>query len=386
MSNNLKTVLFGGSFNPPTRAHISVIEGLSKRFDKVIVMPTYISPFKLDANVLSGTDRIELLREACRDYKNVEISDYEISGKEISYTYKTLEYLSSREKNIYLALGTDNIKEFDRWKNTLEICKIATLYFVPRPYFSVVDDDLKKLSEMNCRYEIADFVGENGSSTLVKAAVAFGKLDEVTPANVADFINRKSLYADYAYINDLYERFHVKYSRQIHIYGTVKAAIILAAKNGADKDKALLAAMLHDIGKYVTPEELKELGIVCDDEALTVASSIRHCYTGEAIARKVVGIKDEDILGAIRYHTTGNKDMSVLQKVIFCADYIEEGRTTPGVDRVRKIIYDNLNEGMKLILDDTIKYLESKGAEIDVRTLVCRDWLEKIIKKEKNID
>ncbi len=386
MSSDCKTVLFGGSFNPPTKAHMSVIDGLSKRFDKVIVMPTYISPFKIDANVISGEDRLALLREACSEYDNVCISDYEISRGEISYTYKTLEYLSRKEKNIYLALGTDNIKDFDRWKNTSEICATAILYFVPRPFFSVSDDDIAKLNKMNCRYQIADFIGESGSSTLVKAAVAFDKLDEVVPKNVADFIKNKSLYSDYVHINDFYDRFNLKYSRRVHTYGTVKAAIVLAANNGADKDKALLAAMLHDIGKYVTPDELKKQGIICDEEVAFVSDPVRHCYTGEAIARDAVKIKDDDVLRAIRNHTTGDKDMSVLQKVVFCADYIEEGRTTPGVERIRDIIYGNLNEGMKLIIDDTIKYLESKNATIDKRTYACRDWLEEIIKKEKNID
>ena len=109
---------------------------------------------------------------------------------------------------------------------------------------------------------------------------------------------------------------------------------------------------------------------------------VEHCYTSEAIARCDLKINDEEVLRAIRLHTTGDENMSTLEKIVFCADYIEEGRTTPGVEQIRKKILFDLDGAMLDILNATINYLKSKNAEIDKRTLACRDRLEKTIKKE----
>lgn len=78
------TALFGGSFNPPTLAHLSVIKGLSERFEKVIVMPAKISPFKIGADKICDADRLSLLKECCLSMKNVEVSDFEIKNEGIS--------------------------------------------------------------------------------------------------------------------------------------------------------------------------------------------------------------------------------------------------------------------------------------------------------------
>ena len=104
------------------------------------------------------------------------------------------------------------------------------------------------------------------------------------------------------------------------------------------------------------------------------------------IARDVAHIDDREILRAIRLHTTGDADMTTLEKIIFCADYIEYGRTTPGVETIRREAFINLDKAMIMIIDSTMSYLKSKNAVIDRRMLVCRQWLKNIIVKENKID
>lgn len=378
---NKGTALFGGSFNPPTKAHLSVISGAAARFDKVIVMPAAVSPFKPDAEKLSGDVRYGMLKEICAPYGNVEVSHYELDGSGISYTYKTVEHIVKSEPDLYLVIGSDNVRELNRWKNLESIVERACLYVVPRPFFPVTERDEEVLKNLGCRYEIADFSGSDGASTMVPVAVAFGKLREIVPDAVADYVESNGLYGEYTFINGIYDRFGVKQSRREHIYRTVKAAVSLCSIYGVSYKKAITAALLHDSGKYVTVSEMEKMGFVFDNEAHGASPPVEHCYTSEVIARDVAGEHDPEILRAIRLHTTGGENMTTLEKIVFCADYIEEGRTTPNVQRIREKIITDLNGAMLDILDDTIAYLNGKNAVIDKRTIACREWLINNIKK-----
>ena len=184
MNNSSKknaTALFGGSFNPPTLAHLSVIKGLSERFEKVIVMPTKISPFKIGAYKICDDDRLSLLRECCRPMQHVEVSDFELKKEGVSYTCFTVDELKKIHENLFLVMGTDNIEGLRGWKNIDKILDKCIVYLVPRPGFPITESDKKELLTLNCRYETADFIGADGSSTLVPVANAFGKLREVVP-------------------------------------------------------------------------------------------------------------------------------------------------------------------------------------------------------------
>lgn len=377
--SNKGVALFGGSFNPPTKAHVSVIEQLSDRFSKVIVMPARISPFKTDADVLNGKTRIALLKKICSHLKNVEISDYEIKREDVSYTYITLTDLTKKYDKIFLALGSDNIEELERWKNLDVIFSLSTLYFIPRPYFPVNELQIDILRKLSCPFEIADFSGEAGCSTLVPVANAFGKLDEVVPPAVARYIRFHRLYKEYFYINKYFKQFHVKKKRIEHIYRTTKCAITLAKRFGADAKKTIRAAMYHDVGKYVETKELENADFRCNDAVFDCAKNVRHSYIGEAIARDVIGERDEEVLRAIRLHTTGGSDMTTLQKIVFCADCIEEGRTAPGTEARREAVFADLDRGMLKIVEETIQYLQEKPIVIDTRILECREWLKKTI-------
>ena len=126
---------------------------------------------------------------------------------------------------------------------------------------------------------------------------------------------------------------------------------------------------MHDISKYMTESELLERGIRCDGATRALPESCRHQATGAAVARLCLGETDEDVLSAIATHTTGAENMSTLQKIIFAADYIEEGRDFDGLEKIRATVYDDLDRGVAAILGNTVKYLRANGMEIAPVTL-----------------
>ncbi|EKN64212.1 putative HD superfamily hydrolase of NAD metabolism [Schinkia azotoformans MEV2011] len=159
--------------------------------------------------------------------------------------------------------------------------------------------------------------------------------------------------------------------RYEHTVGVMETAVQLAEKYGVDSRKAELAAIFHDYAKFRSKEEMRK--IIIDEnmpkQLLEYHSELWHAPVGAYLVRTEAGILDEDILQAIRFHTTGNKDMNMLDKIVFLADYIEPGRKFPGVDDVRKVAFENLNEAVVMALRNTIKFLLDKKQPIYPDTL-----------------
>lgn len=161
--------------------------------------------------------------------------------------------------------------------------------------------------------------------------------------------------------------------RYEHTLGVAYTAASLAMVHEADVEKALIAGMLHDCAKCMPFH--KQIA-VCEKHNVSLSevertenSPLLHAKAGSTLARTEYGITDDDILNAISYHTTGRPDMSTLEKIIYIADYIEPGRKTlPNLSRVRKIAYQNLDNTMRQILNDTLEHLKEKGGSIDPMT------------------
>ncbi len=371
----MRTAIFGGSFDPPTKAHYAMLGELAARFDRVYVIPTYVSPFKADGATLNGETRLMLLERLFGSMDNVVVSDMELKSKGTSYSYVTAakirEECGSRP---YFVIGTDGLATLDKWARTDLLRENAIFYVVKRPYFPIKQSELS-YARTFLDVEIAPFEGEEGSSSLLKAAVAFGKMREQVCDEVADYIEEHGLYRDYCHITDAYARFNVKPSRIEHIYRTAKAAILLAKKNGVDTDKAIRAALLHDIGKYTSAEELRAQGITVDERVERLAQPCKHQLIGAAIA-KCVFDEDDEIVNAVATHCTGDKNMTVLQQIIFAADYIEEGRDFNGIASIRELTYRDLSQGMLAIYKNTIEYLTASGAEVSHETIEAYDALK----------
>lgn len=157
-----------------------------------------------------------------------------------------------------------------------------------------------------------------------------------------------------------------------HTQGVEYTAAALAMRYGLDIENARAAGLLHDCAKCLSDE--KRLSI-CKKNHIKVTEVeqknpfLLHAKVGAYLAREKYGIKNPDILNAIENHTTGRKNMSLLEKTIFVADYIEPGRKhAPNLAEVRKLAFIDIDRAMLMILRDTLQYLKASGGDIDPMT------------------
>lgn len=154
----------------------------------------------------------------------------------------------------------------------------------------------------------------------------------------------------------------VSEKRYNHIMGVVSMAENLAKKNFADIEKCKLAALLHDICKEMKVEEMKKICLEnfseLDNEDLK-NDDILHGFVAAYWVQKNLGIDDESVLNAIKYHTIGNKKLDLVGKIIYIADAIEIGRKYPSVEKIREKTFENLNEGILFEIEEKTKFLES---------------------------
>lgn len=171
---------------------------------------------------------------------------------------------------------------------------------------------------------------------------------------------------DYTRLMD-YLKENIDEKRIKHSIGTAEEAVQLAQLYGADTEKAYIAGLLHDVAKgkckYGMMKIADEYGISVDDmEAENV--ELIHGKLGAAMVEKQLNIHDEDILCAIRWHTTGRTGMSLLEKIIYLADLVEPGRDFQGIDKIRKIAYHDIDKAMREALNQVIGFVQSKGLSL----------------------
>ncbi|WHX99387.1 bis(5'-nucleosyl)-tetraphosphatase (symmetrical) YqeK [Neobacillus sp. DY30] len=154
--------------------------------------------------------------------------------------------------------------------------------------------------------------------------------------------------------------------RYQHTLGVMETAIALAQKYGADEKKAEIAAIFHDYAKFRPKDEMKQ--IILDQnfprDLLDYHAELWHAPAGAYLVETEVGIKDRDVLDAIRYHTSGRPGMTLLEKIIYLADYIEPGRHFPGVDEVRVLSKENLETALIQAVKNTILFLMKKNQPV----------------------
>lgn len=182
-------------------------------------------------------------------------------------------------------------------------------------------------------------------------------------------------------------RERLKNSRFDHSMNVAKVAVELAKIYNIDVYSAEIAALLHDNAKSLTNEELIYYVNIYNiklDEVDLLSPQILHSYVGAHIAKDIFDI-DEDIFNAIYNHTVGRKNMSLLEKIIFIADIIEEGRNFDGVEELRKFAFMDLDKAIILSCEKTIEYIISKGMLLHLNTIELRNSLIMGDKHEKVI-
>ena len=322
----------------------------------------------------------------------VEVSDMEMLREGKSYTADTVRELHEAYPGdeLWLFMGTDMCLTFQAWHQPEEIVKYAGICA-----FGRTETDTEELFAVQREYLAAAFPGTrittmvlpnvvDISSTALRRAIPAGQGGRYLAPAVLGYILREHLYGTNLNLRRLKLQelrpvalSYLKAKRIAHVLGTEETAVKLAEKYGADVDKARVAALLHDCTKRLTMEEqlalCEKYGIVLD-ELEQRALTLLHAKTGAALAREVFGADDE-ICNAILWHTTGKPDMTRLEKVIYLADFIEPSRSFPGVEALRRTVWQDLDQGLLMGLSMTIEEMEEMGNPVHHNTIEARDYL-----------
>lgn len=377
--------IFGGSFDPVHIEHIRVAEAAidSLNLDRLLIMPAFAPPHKPNKTLSPNEDRLEMCRIAFSDVEKAEVCDFEIARGGVSYTYLTCRHFRELfpKAKLFWLVGTDMLRDFPTWKNpesiladvTLAVCarneKEGWLAFEHATFFKRFQRD----------FAVVHYNGADVSSTKIRVLAAAGEpIGAYVGEKVEKYIREKKLYE----IPRAKEALGLeKDSRKAHSLRVAETAAKRAVGLKIPERKAVAAALFHDCAKnlprgtFALPNEWGE-----------VPESVRHQFEGAILAEREFGITDEDILNAVRYHTSGRENMSELEKLIFLADMVEEERVYEGVEKIRAAFWENkkgegaLDECLRLALKETVGYLQKKGAAVYPLTLEALKYYEQ---KEK---
>lgn len=382
----MRIAVFGGSFNPVHFGHMGIVSGLVKqRYDKVIVMPAFVSPFKDTETAVDFEQRDEMLRLAFMSFlfdisvnavavaefirtDRLIISDIETKRKGVSFTYETVNSLKEQypDAAFDFVIGEDCLPSLKNWKNFDKLKKMTDFLIVKRGHSKNYDVLLEELKAAGANLRIAGFDTPDISSSFVRILNAFGRASEAVPQSVADYIKENKLYREYRYIAKRYAESGISKERAEHSIRVAEDAINLAKINGVNLNDAITAALLHDIAKNTSWAEMSESGYLSAEDTEKIENlpeACRHAWIGAWAVEKLMGLSPE-IADAVRLHTTGAPDMSALAKIIYLADYIEKGRSQKDLTALRKTVYADLDEGMRTALKLTLGHLEQRGGEI----------------------
>lgn len=384
----MKTVIFGGTFNPVHNGHINLVNAVIERLspERLIVIPSNVPPHKVADCLASDADRMNMLALAFEDIPNVTVSDCELTRDGRSYTVDTLEYFSKLYPNdeLYFVMGTDMLKTLPNWHRADRIMQLATLLGVSRDDNDdlIISDYAENIRRSGGRCEIVKCMPYPISSTEIRENISSDIAKNALPEKVYKYICEHRLYqkqdaypltdeqiAEYKnYITE-----HLSQKRCHHSMCVAKEAVNLAQIFGCDKNKALVCGLLHDVCKEIPYDEqlmlAKRSGYEISEAELSGPKTY-HGIAAVTLIKEKFGISDEDILNAIRYHTVARGNMSLLEKIVYMADLISEERSYPDVERVRAVTRADIDLGMYEAMSFSIKN------SLDLKRMIPHSTLE----------
>jgi nicotinate-nucleotide adenylyltransferase len=373
--------IYGGTFNPPHIGHIRAAQSAARtlKLDKLLLIPGAVAPHKqLPADMPTPQQRLDMLRLAVGDDPVMEVSDLEIRRGGISYTWETVLQVRADhpDAEIFLLMGSDMFRSFQTWKQVQTILENTTLAVFGRGEkagLASLEDPKAELEKQGHPVYVIEHDAVNISSTQLRRLLAFGCTGGFLPEGVETYIRENGLY----HINADWKQLPMEQLEQVvvsllkpdrvaHVLGCRDAAAELARHWGADQTDAARAGILHDITKALDgPLQLtlcSEYGTILDDFSRRYPKTL-HALTGSLVAQRIFG-ENDCVVAAIRHHTTGRADMSLLEKIIYVADYIEPNRELPYVQELRELAYTDLDRAVLLGLGKTLEYLNTTGAEV----------------------
>lgn len=401
MANNLSYLrncnaigIMGGTFDPIHYGHLAAAEAVRYEFgvEKIIFIPTGIPAHKEEESVTDSKHRFLMTTLATADNPNFNVSTIEIDRVGHSYTVDTIteirEYCND-DAVIYFIMGADSLHQIYSWKNIEKLFKICEIIVVPRPGYkkSALLDEIKMLQKkVNKKVHYLEVNGFDISSTDIKYRIKRNSaVRYMLPPNVLNYIIKEGLYVEkHEFSQEFLDTItflkkKLKRTLSLHRYKHTISVMNEACRlctyyNKWDyAEKAMLAGILHDCAKDIPIEvqksTCKDYSIKIDDN-LSKSPKVIHQFLGAEIARREYNIKEEEVINAIRFHTTGRPNMGFLEKIVFLADFIEpERKSTDEIVEAKRLASIGLDVAIEYVLNTSINYLKEHKQPVYTLTL-----------------
>ncbi len=358
--------IFGGAFDPIHSEHLNIVKTALNELslDKLLIIPTYSPPHKKDATI-SYEHRINMAKLVFNFDDRLEVSDIE-SRLPDGYSTTLVDAIKSEYQcDTIFIMGGDSLEFFLTWHDPMTLIKSTRFAVVEREGNDNFKTHLKNLVDnYSLQADVLSYVGKEISSSVIQAELEIFSYSKDIPESALKYIQSNGLYCKYRdFVNELRNNMSEKTFN--HVVRTCLYAMKFRSELKLDFDEVFIATMLHDIAKNRVLPKIEG-----------VPDPVVHQYEGERIAREEFGIKNDNILKAIRTHTTGDANMSDLQKLVYVADTLEPYRDYDGVDILRQAVFDDFQKGFVKVVQHTYNHLISNGGEIDSLTKKCLEYYQ----------
>lgn len=391
--------LYGGTFNPPHKGHFRVMEGIISHLalDQLLLIPTATPPHK---EMPEGTPppeyRVEMTqhlgelvaigrKQAGKPKCHIQTSTQELDRGGISYTLDTLKEVQQQhpQATLWLIMGEDMLTTFSAWHQPEEVAKRCNICAFHRSDAPPSPQLLEEKATLEATYGatiqlIAIPQGVEISSTQIRKELAETGTSDHLISDTLGVIWLNQLYGTQKDLSNLslqdlrccaWSMIHGK--RVPHVVGVEQEAAKLAKHWGEEEEIARISGILHDCTKYWTHQQHIDYCLAHNlalDPLELETEKLLHAKSGGCMARDLFG-QNSKVVEAILCHTTGKGNMTLLDKILYLADYIEPHRDFEEVEKLRLLAYQDIDQAMTYGLEITLDEMRTRKKVIHQNTL-----------------
>lgn len=383
--------IMGGSFNPIHDRHIEIAACARReeKLDRVIFLPTGNPPHK-HGGLADAEYRFEMTRLAVSGIPGFTASRMEIDREGVIYTVDTLTRLQKQMPgaDLFYLIGEDTLFDLPNWRRPDKVFTLCRFLVCSRETASLAEDPrVRALEERGARFTFLTLPPSPLSATGLRQALARGETPEGIRPQVMEYIRVMGLYGRSESPQGAaqwYPRLRQTLSdkRLVHSLLVAATARELASLHGVSVEQAAMAGLMHDCAKCMPLAQqqriARESRLLVDKETLQ-SENLLHGPVGAVVAERDFGIRDPNVLSAIRCHTTGKVGMLPLDMIVFLADKIEPSRRSyPALEEVRRLAREDLVAAMRYSLESTLAYVRSQKTSPHPLTQRVAEWLGRI--------
>ena len=372
--------ILGGSFSPIHNGHLQIAQDclIEMGLDKILFLPNSNPPHK--ANDKYPFDiRVAMLKLAIEDNDKFDISFVEEDSTKIHFSYNTIrDNFYNTEDKYYFIMGDDEFLNIKSWKEYEKFLEITSIIVFLRKYdYNYIFEKNREIIEKYDVNIINNSVISISSTDIRNRMYEKKSIRYLVPEKVSRYIYEELNYFDIEKIKkDLKEKLSEnRYEHSLRVADYCKR---LAKIYNADENKAYLSGLVHDCAKnleeYYMLNNKVNSDIIFDTEEKN-NPKIQHAPIGAAVCKNIYGIFDDEIISAVRYHTTARENMSLIEKILFISDKIEPNREYDTVEELRKIADYDIDKAIIKFLNDSFEYLRKKSQKVHPLSVKARDYL-----------